>query len=171
MTARHQVQTRRYETQAEGYLELGMPRQALDALSRLGDRGEFGAHALYLRGEAYRTLELYADALKPLGESVLTDRGNVHAWLALAWCQKRTGRVDLAIESIEHALDVSPHEVLLHYNLACYLSLVGDKPRALRHLSRSLKIDPRYRKLIDDEPDFDPLRSDPGFLALTGIIV
>ena len=35
----------------------------------------------------------------------------------------------------------------------------------------ALRIDPRYRTMIDDESDFDPLRTDPDFLALTSIIV
>ena len=169
--ARNRIRTKRYETQAEGYLELGMPQHALNVLARLEGPEAFGAHALYLRGEALRTMERYWEALVPLGQSVLVTPDNVHAWLAIGWCQKRTDRIDLAIDAIEHALNIDPSEALIHYNLACYLSLVGDKTRALRHLSEALTIDSDYRMLIDDEPDFDPLRSDPDFLALTSIIV
>jgi hypothetical protein len=53
--------------------------------------------------------------------------------------------------------------------LACYLSLAGDKGRALRHLARALELDAEYRALADAESDFDPIRSDPDFQALLGL--
>ncbi len=87
----------------------------------------------------------------------------------LAWCYKRTGRLDLAIESLEQTLIVEPDEPLLRYNLACYLSLAGQKRRALRQLSQALAIDPTYRKLAENESDFDPLRADPEFKSLFGL--
>jgi hypothetical protein len=47
----------------------------------------------------------------------------------------------------------------------------GEKNLALGHLSQALSIDPEYRRLVDEERDFDPIRSDPDFQALTSIIV
>jgi hypothetical protein len=41
---------------------------------------------------------------------------------------------------------------------------------SLRYLSRALEIDTNFRDLIADEPDFNPLRHDPDFIALTGAI-
>jgi hypothetical protein len=35
-------------------------------------------------------------------------------------------------------------------------------------LSRALEIDANLRDLVGDEPDFNPLRHDPDFIALTG---
>ena len=47
-------------------------------------------------------------------------------WLALGWCYKRIGRIDLAIESLEEALSIEPNDALIHYNLACYWSGPGN---------------------------------------------
>ena len=80
--------------------------------------------------------------------------------------EQRTGRIDLAIDGLQRALAVEPDDALVHYNLACYSSLAGDKHCTLRHLARALALDPSYRRLIDGEPDFDPIRADPDFLAL-----
>jgi hypothetical protein len=55
---------------------------------------------------------------------------------------------------------------VLHYNLACYLSLAGQRRGALRSLTDALALDPTFGKLVDDESDFDSLRSDPEFQAL-----
>jgi tetratricopeptide (TPR) repeat protein len=84
----------------------------------------------------------------------------------LGWCYKRTGRLSQAIEALRTAVSAEPGEALLHYNLACYWSLAGDKRLSLRYLARSLAIDPSYRLLIDGETDFDPIRSDPEFQKL-----
>ena len=73
--------------------------------------------------------------------------------------------------SLAEAVVVEPKEATAHYNLACYLSLTGEKARTLAHLAEALLLDPTYRKLVDDEPDFDPIRADAQFQAITSIIV
>lgn len=171
MTTRDRVRLRLYQRQAEGYLEIGLPQQALEVLSRLGDRISRSPHALYLHGEALRSLGRYLEALEPLGQAAKTVPENVHVQMALGWCHKRTARLDLAIQDLERALDVEPTDPLVHYNLACYLSLAGQRRRALVHLSRAFSLDATLRRLVDNEPDFDPLRSDPGFLSLVGVAV
>ena len=171
MTVRNRIRLKQIERHAEGYLELGMPQHALDALARLDDPAHLGARALYLRGEALRTLQRYKEALKPLREAAKVAADDIHVWLALGWCHKRTGRVDLAVKAIERALEVEPTDALLHYNLACYSSLIGNKRLALAHLSQALRIDSDYRAMVHEEPDFDPIRSDPQFVAMTSIIV
>ena len=171
MTSRHRLRVKRLERQAEGYLELDMPNQALDVLARLGDDSQLGSHGLYLSGEALRALERYEESLVYFDRAVQLAPGNIRVWLAMGWCHKRTGRIDLAIEDLEQARGAEPSEPLVHYNLACYLSLAGEKHRAISHLSEAISINPEFRALVDEEPDFDSLRSDPQFQALTSMIV
>jgi Flp pilus assembly protein TadD len=154
------------ENEAEGYLELGMAQQALSTLSRLGDQSALDTNGLYILGESLRTLNRYEEAIEPLRRAAGVTTGNIQVLLALGWCYKRTGRLDLAINTLEQALAVEPGEPMLRYNLACYFSLAGNKNRALRYLSQTLSIAPDYRRLIDDEPDFNPIRHDPDFLSL-----
>jgi tetratricopeptide (TPR) repeat protein len=157
--------------QAEGYLELGMPRHALDVLDRVGDPEMLGEHALYLQGESLRALGMFREALQPLARASRENPENVHVWLALGWCHKRTGRVDLAIEALEEALAADPSDPLVLYNLACYWALVGKKRQALTFLTQALDLKAEYRSLIADESDFDPIRSDPAFQALVRVAV
>lgn len=157
--------------EAEGYLELGMAQHALDLLDQVSEPGTFLGHMLYLRGAAFREMRRYADAIEPLEQAGELKPSNINVWLALGWCQKRLGRLDLAIEALEQARDVRPNEAVVHYNLACYWSLAGKKEQSLDSLARALSIDADYRELVGSETDFDPLRSDPDFQALTAIIV
>ncbi len=165
-TSRNRIRRMKLQHQAEGYLELGMWQQALDALNRLGDSGDADLHTLYLQGEAWRGLGRYAEALDVLGRVTKAEPENVHAWLAVGWCYKRSGRIDLAIDALEAARAADPEEPLIQYNLACYWSLAGGKRQALAYLERVLAMDASYRGLIDGEADFDSLRSDPDFQAL-----
>jgi Flp pilus assembly protein TadD len=166
MNVRSGIRRMRLQREAEGYLELGMSQHALSSLGRIGDLTSLDPSALYLWGEALRSLERYDEAITPLRRAAQSDPENINIYLALGWCYKRVGHVDLAIEALERALAAEPNEPLLRYNLACYFSLAGNKNRALRYLSQALAIAPGYRSLIDAETDFDPIRRDPDFLTL-----
>ncbi len=49
-------------------------------------------------------------------------------------------------------------EALLLYNLACYESRAGRSDAASRHVRRAVDLDPSYRALAAEDPDFDPIR-------------
>ncbi|MCE5266763.1 MAG: tetratricopeptide repeat protein [Planctomycetaceae bacterium] len=160
------IRSAKIRREAEGFLELGMPQHALQTLGRLGDPAGFGVETLYLWGEGLRTMRRYFEALMPLERAARLAPDDIRIRLALAWCYKRTGRLDLAIGSLEKALLVRPDEALLYYNLACYLSLAGHKRRSLRCLAKAMRLDPVYQDMVDEEADFDPLRADPDFQAI-----
>jgi len=164
--SKDRIRRMKIQHQAEGYLELGMPQQALGTLDRLGVGEAADSQTLYLQGEALRALERYPEALVPLTRVAEAEPENVRAWLALGWCHKRTGRIDLAIHALRSALAADPDEPLVRYNLACYWSVAGDKRQALEHLEQALSLDPNYQALVDHEPDFDSLRADPDFRAV-----
>ncbi len=171
MAARQRIRMAQILREVEGYLELALPERALKALDRLPKAASSSSRALYLRGEALRELQRYADAIRPLAQAAELDPEDIHIQLALGWCYKRVGKLELAIDALETALKEQPEEALLWYNLACYWSLAEDKPRALMCLSEALDRDARYRDLIGAERDFDPIRSDPDFQAMIAIIV
>jgi tetratricopeptide (TPR) repeat protein len=156
--------------EAEGYAELGMLEHALRALQRRGSLVHGNGRACYLLGEAFRELSRYEEALLPLQRSADLMPDDIHVWLALGWCYKRTGQLAKAIESLERAVKVDPSEGILHYNLACYWSLARNRNLALQYLSRALELDCNFRDMIADEADFDAIRHDAEFIALTSMI-
>ncbi len=156
--------------EAEGYLELGMTEHALAALQRRGKLVHGSGRGCYLLGETLRELTRFHEAIYPLKRSAALLPDDIHVWLALGWCYKRTGQLDQAIGALQEALAYEPGEAILHYNLACYWSLSGDRSHAMDHLTKSLHIDGNYRDLIADEPDFEFLRGDHGFQLLTSLI-
>lgn len=156
---------------AEGYLELQLPEQALAELQRLDPADRRTSEALYLTGEALRALERYREAIPVLKAAADKAPSKLNVHLALGWCYKRVGRIESAIEALQEALEDNLEEAILHYNLACYFSLAGHRELALSHLSQALSLDGSYRDLIGREADFDSIRSDPEFQAITSIVV
>jgi tetratricopeptide (TPR) repeat protein len=173
--------------EAEGYLDLvtvfdgrwslevavrdRVAQRALDVLARLEGADAERSEVLQLRGQALRVMERYTDAVKPLRASLAIAPDDIATYLALGWCYKRLGRVDLAIEALEEALEVDRAQGILYYNLACYWSLARNVDLALMYLAQALEIEPAFRDLVADERDFDAVRAHPDFLALTSVVV
>ena len=173
--------------QATGYVELGellvesdkpVPAsarrlfdRALEMLAELPEPTRSLPGTRLLEGEALRALGRWEEALGPLRAVTEDDPARLEAWLGLGWCLKRLGRLDAAIAELERGLAATPRQPILHYNLACYLSLDGSVQAAIEHLTRAIAIDGRFRDLTEVEPDFDPIRADPRFVAATSVIV
>lgn len=185
--SRNRIQLRRAIEEAEGYRDLAdigrelgcnsskyrayLMDHALRTLQRRGALVHGNGQACYLMGETLRDMARYEEALMPLERSADLMPDDIHVWLALGWCYKRTGQLAKAIESLERAVRVDPSEAILHYNLACYWSLARNRTLALKYLARALEIDSNYRDMIAGELDFEPLRHDPEFKQLVSVSV
>lgn len=173
--------------QAEGYLELifsvehdwplplevrdRLANRCLERLDECEGVSRSQGHLYYLRGEAFRTMERFEEAIAPFEKALDYDAENIHTYLALGWCYKRLNRLDDAIQALEQAVAVDFGVAILHYNLACYWALKNKAVTAVSYLSTAFDIDGSYRDLVADESDFDPIRDDPDFLALTTVNV
>ena len=94
---------------AEGYLELRMPRQALESLQRIDEPGPLRPVVEMLRGKALWQLHRYDDAAKSLRFAAQ----NIHsphdrsAWLALSVYYRNHGQQGKAIDSLARARGAS----------------------------------------------------------------
>lgn len=181
------IQRKQLMQQAEGYLDLifacdelltlddelrdRMARLALSNLVQIEDSQGHRARILYLKGQAYRAMRQYAEAVGPLEQAAELDPENVHIYLALGWCYKRSKRLDLAIESLERSLEYDYEIGIVHYNLACYWAISRNPKLAVSYLTTAFEIDSSLRDLVRDEPDFNSIRNHPDFLAIMSVIV
>jgi tetratricopeptide (TPR) repeat protein len=152
--------------EAEGYVLLELPANALEILDAEADWSPFRFESSYLRGEALRALGNYRAALDSLEAAVKWQPTDVALAVSLGWCYKRTHRLAQAIDSLLRALAEHDDEPILHYNLACYWSLAGNKPKAVEALANALRLSADFAERIETEADFDPIRDLPEFQVL-----
>ncbi len=77
----------------------------------------------------------------------------------------REERWDDAIRMHEEALVEHPDSAPLLFNLACIESRGGRPLDAILHLRRAIELDPKWAAYAAKDPDFDPIRAEPGFPA------
>jgi tetratricopeptide (TPR) repeat protein len=187
MTAMPRHRRQAIMREASGYIELGellvqqdtpvppsgqkLLHRALDLLALLPEPSRSTAVAKLFEGEALRALGRWEESLVALRLVTDQEPKRLEGWLGMGWCLKRLGRLDEAILALEQGLTASPREPILLYNLACYHSLAGRVPAAIEHLTKAISLDDRFRDLSDAEPDFDPIRQDPRFVAVTHVTV
>ncbi|ADB17085.1 Tetratricopeptide TPR_2 repeat protein [Pirellula staleyi DSM 6068] len=180
---------RRQQTlrEAEGYLDLitvfgdrwpchpdhrdKLAERVLSMLGKIEMQPGAEAQVLMLQGQALRAMQRYVEAAAKFNTAAALDDSHVPSRLALGWCYKRCRRLDLAIQALEEAMEIAPHTAIIHYNLACYWSLAGNAKIALIYLAQAIEMQPKYRDLVGKERDFDNVRQNPNFLALTSVIV
>jgi hypothetical protein len=75
----------------------------------------------------------------------------------------RRGDYRRAIEILKEGLADWPAHPRLHYHLACYLALAGEREEAIDHLGRACEGDARWKDWAREDEDFDAIRADPRF--------
>lgn len=176
--ARHTMLLR----QASGYVELAellvhpeqltpasaiqLLRRAVSLLDELPVTERDREDALLLRAEALRAMGQFDEAL-PIFQQVSSQHPHsVPGWLGLGWCLKRLNRLPEAIVALTQGVLANGDEPVLAYNLSCYYSLSGNVLAAIEFLTKAISSDDRFRALTTVEPDFDPIREDPRFVAV-----
>ncbi len=91
--------------------------------------------------------------------------GPVSAWEFRFAAAPQTRRGDWAgaYETAVAGLADHPDDASLHYDLACFASMAGERDTALGHLRRAFEAEPRARKWAQDDRDLDPIRDDPAY--------
>ena len=75
---------------------------------------------------------------------------------------------DRAAETYEQFLSDEPGDAGFLYNLACAESRLGRKESALKHLRECVDAEERFKESAIGDPDFDAIRAEPEFSAITG---
>jgi tetratricopeptide (TPR) repeat protein len=100
---------------------------------------------------AAKNWELMADIARHLAEGCADQaRWCVH-W---AYALREMDKVAEAKEVALRGLELHPDEAILHFYLACYLSLLGKFPEARDHLDRSIRLDERFKAEPVEDEDF-----------------
>jgi predicted Zn-dependent protease len=146
---------------AEGYLELGMPEEALREFQNLPREVKLGVEGLSLLMEIHRAEEEW-EAMESVAERLWeAEPGNVARWIDWAIALRLSNSPSSARVLLLEALDQFPEEAIVHYHLACCECQLGNLPSAREHLMESKKRCRICRVLaLTDEGDLQPIWTD-----------
>lgn len=141
------------------------PEKALEKSAPLLETPTGRAVGLVLQVRALVAMNEFAKAVRQLERLREFDHDEEWADLTEAWCRKRLDDLAGAALCMERLIDRGQSPIG-HFNLACYLALMGEHARAMDELTVACGMDARFRELLDEEEDLDSLRDDPAFQAL-----
>jgi len=77
----------------------------------------------------------------------------------------KSGDYARAAEIASEGLTEHPDHPTIHYQLACYYALGGDRERALEHLKVGVARNPKLKEWAAKDSDLDSIRDDPSYPA------
>jgi len=155
------IPDRRHLEYARGYIELGMVAEATHELEAIASEARMSTEALRvwvdLHMESKQWNQVVA-AAKPVCEATPKDFG---AWIAWAYALRELQQVKEAQAVLLRAEPLhSTNCAVLHYNLACYACLLGNKKEALRRLAVACKMDDQWKAAALEDEDLRALWGD-----------
>ena len=141
---------------AHGYMSLGLLGEAWEELDSLPPRLRVDMAVMLTRMEILSRLEKWEPA-RMLAESMARHHPDDPGWwVSWAFALRREKSVEVARDVLREAIQVHPGEALMHYNLACYASVIGEMPEAKGLLARAFELDADLKAVALDDPDLVP---------------
>lgn len=147
------IPTSRRLEYTSGYLQLGMVAEAREELGQINpvDEAKPEVQAMWVELHlAEKNWEPMADLSRDLAES---DPDQAMWWVHWAYALRELQQIKEAREVAVRGLERHPDEPVLHFNLACYLSLLGEFDESSDHVNRSISLDERFQEESVQDPD------------------
>ena len=153
--------TRRHLEFAAGYLALGMISEASDELEAIEGGDRLRPEVMALRCDLYLEARQW-DLLLAVARELARQRpGEVKGWIGWAFALRELNRVGEARAVLLEAEPIHGKDSgLLHYNLACYCCLLGDRAAARLRLRLAGQMDRHWRAAALDDPDLQAMRDE-----------
>lgn len=144
---------------AIGFLELGMPEDALAELEELPGGAAGLSPALHLKVDALFRLQQWARAAEICLPMLEKEPSDPAWWIQAAYAKRRASSIEEAELILRSGLQGHPRHVLMLYNLACYACVQGREDEACGFLARSLAEDPgTVLAMAAKDPDLEKIR-------------
>ena len=78
----------------------------------------------------------------------------------------KIGRIEDAKNECKRAIELSPDDSLMSYNVACLYSRLGEKKQGLEYLQKSIKQGYTNFEWLKRDPDLNNIQSEPEFIEL-----
>lgn len=134
--------------------EVTLMEKALRSMKKHEDSTEYGQ-----LGDFYKAKDDYELAQSFYDRALEIDQDNVGVMINKAFVLKRRGKIETALDLLNHTISISPDNERALYNRACYKCLlkysVGD---VLVDLKAAITQNAFYRDMSAKDPDLAPVR-------------
>lgn len=129
---------------ATGWLELGMPDDALEELDALTVEDRSERQVLELKLSAQMAKAYWREASTTALELCEQAADEADFFLSAAYCLHEAGSTAEARKCLLSGPEALHDLPVFHYNMACYLWTLGDKDNATRHLNIAIGMDDSF---------------------------
>ena len=92
------------------------------------------------------------------------------AYINLSTAYLRKKNFIPALKTLNTLESLNPNHPLLHYNFACYYSLLDNIPKGIKSLGIAISYGFSNYRNLETDPDIDNLRQHPGFQKLLSLV-
>lgn len=138
---------------AEGWLELGLPDEALYELRGLPADAASLLPVMQLRLFALMEMREWRDAAEAACVLCAQVKDEPDFFLRAAYCLHETGMTQEAYYQLIKGPDSLQKMPVFHYNLACYLWVLGEGETARNHLERAIEMDAEFLEVARTDSD------------------
>ena len=162
LDAKQDRQLRRALQFASGYLNLGMPDEALEELSGLSREQRNYPEVMSLKGQIFLLRSEWSSAAEMAedGHSRYPELPDFYIQQALAY--EQLGQPRRAIDIWLSAPEEIQRSGFCHYNLARCLVRLGNIPSARQHMSQAVKLEPALKPAVKTDPLLNSLKKSGG---------
>jgi predicted Zn-dependent protease len=143
---------------SSGYLALGMLAEAAAELAAIDGAERERPEVLSARCDLFSETKDWPAMIDDGRKLAQARPDHPHGWISWAFALREVQRIEEAQAVLHESERLHPACGVLHYNLACYACLLGDRAEAERRLRRALEIDGSWKDSALDDPDLAALR-------------
>jgi tetratricopeptide (TPR) repeat protein len=138
---------------ASGWVELGMPADALNELKSLPADQSGDRTVLQLKLSAEMALQQWKDAAETAKRLCMESVDEPDYFLSAAFCLHELGETEEARKWLLRGPEILSEMAVFHYNMACYLWTLGEKERAHNHLAKAFEMDESFKESARHDKD------------------
>lgn len=138
---------------ASGWLELGMPDDALEELKGLTGEDREDRKGMELKLAAEMAKEDWNHASETARLLCKQSVDEPEFFLSAAFCLHETGDTEEAKKWLLKGPRILDEMPVYHYNMACYLWKLGEGERAKNHLAKAVEMDASFLESAKQDRD------------------
>ncbi len=156
-TNSHSIETQRALHGADGYLFLGLPDFALEALDDVPTGEQADAAVMLARVRVLLHMRRWPEAEALSGQGATQHPGEEEFTVQRAFALHQLNKGEQAVEVLQSAPEWLRRTGILHYNLACYEARLGDLTIARQCINAAIQLNAAMKKNARVDPDLQAL--------------